>query len=475
MRLGANWFAPTLTAACSALIGSLWIARAGLTPWAAPPAATWPLVGLAALFVLAKAVAAGTLLFIDNAVAAEGTMLRVEAAQLMASAVPPAPGQDDNAAPLYLRAFAALAADEPLGEAESAFWSSCLTDAGSPEVSAILERHAATLDLLRRATDKPGCRFDRDWSRPALDMVLNEVQEMRQAARLLVLAARRAAADGDGAGVLADIVRVHRLGIHVASDPLLASGLVGQAIDAVAIQTLAEVLPLLDGDALCDFVATPITHQRAFLGEEAIGMATLGDLADGVDGMCTLEGLRAVSVEPTRHAIDGPFSFLDRCFMLPSDIAGYRDVMRRCHDIVGTMLLPKPQPYPTVVERTAAIDDTLRSRRAGVFAALVTPALSGVIRFQSQAEAFHDVAAVLVAATLARLAGQSLGDSLVPEALTAVPGEPFTEDEPLHARSDDDGWVVYSVGPDGEDDGGPAPAGVDADEGNDDVGLRLAP
>ena len=109
-RLETNWFAPTLTACLSAVIGGAWIARAGLTPRAAPAAAAWPIVGLAAMFVLAKAVAAGTLLFIDNAVAAEGRMLRVEAAQVMAAALPPAPAPDDNAAPLYLRAFAKLAA-----------------------------------------------------------------------------------------------------------------------------------------------------------------------------------------------------------------------------------------------------------------------------------------------------------------------------------------------------------------------------
>ena len=37
-----------------------------------------------------------------------------------------------------------------------------------------------------------------------------------------------------------------------------------------------------------------------------------------------------------------------------------------------------------------------------------------------------------------------------------------------------DSWLVYSVGPDGEDDGGPVPAGAKPVEGNDDVGLRLA-
>lgn len=46
------------------------------------------------------AAAAGTLLFIDNAVAAEGRMLRVEAAQLVDTALPPAPATDDDALPL---------------------------------------------------------------------------------------------------------------------------------------------------------------------------------------------------------------------------------------------------------------------------------------------------------------------------------------------------------------------------------------
>jgi len=479
VRLEANWFAPTLTACLAALVGGVWIARAGLAPRAAPAAATWPLVGVAALFVLAKAVAFGTLLFIDNAVAAEGRMLRVEAAQIISTALPPAPAPDDNAASLYKRAFAALAADKQVEEAESPFWNASLTDAGSPDVTVIIERHAATLDLLRRATDKPGCRFDRDWSRPAIDMLLPEIQEMRRAGRLLMLAAWRAAAAGDAEQALADVVRIHRLGMHSASEPILISGLVGQAIDTLALGALADVLPrleksdlpLLDEDSFRDFVATPIRYQRAFFGEEAFGLATLGDLADGAKGMEPLEILRTVSDEPTRFAFGGPFSFLYRCFMLPSDIAGYRHIMRRYQDIAGKMLVPKPQPYPVVVKETAEIEERLKSRRAGVFASLLAPALSGVLKSQARGAAMHDVAGVLVAATRARLSGRSIADSLVPEVVPDLPGDPFTEDKPLLAKRTDSGWVVYSVGPDGEDDGGPVPAG--GETGNDDVGLRL--
>jgi hypothetical protein len=482
VKLQANWFAPTLTALLSALIGGAWIVRAGLTPRAAPAAATWPLVGLAAMFVLAKAVAAGTLLFIDNAVAAEGRMLRVEAAQIMAAALPPAPAPDDNAAPLYQRAFESLAVDKTIREEHSPAADPLTADPAAPEVATILARHAATLDLLRRAADKPGCRFDRDWSRPSIDMLLPEVQEMRWAARLLALAARKAAADGDGPQAIADVIRIHRLGVHVAGEPILVSGLVGQAIASLALATLADVLPrldkddlpLLDGESFRDVLETPITYQRAFLGEEAFGLATLGDLADGADGMTALELLRSVSEAPTRFTLDGPFSFLYRCFMLPADITGYRKVMRRYQDVAGKMLASTPRPYPTIVKDTAEIEGESESRRAGVFSTLLAPALSGVVKSQAKGEALHDVAGVLVAATRARLMGKPVADSLVPDALPVLPGDPFTVDTPLLAKRADDAWVVYSVGPDGEDDGGPVPDGVEAAEGNDDVGLRLA-
>jgi hypothetical protein len=473
-RLEANWFAPTITAFLSALVGGVWIARKGLTPRATPAAATWPIVGLATGFVLAKACAFGTLLFIDNAVAAEGRMLRVEAAQVIAAALPPAPWPDNNAAPLYQRALAALAADKQVDEAES------LTDAGSPEVTAILARHAATLELLRRATDKPGCRFDRDWSRPSIGMPLPEIQEMRRAARLLMISARRAAANGDGEQAIADVVRIHRLGMHAASEPLLVSGLVGQKIDAVAIQTLADVLPRLDPDDLPlleresfrNFLETPITWcQRAFLGEEAFGLATLGDLADEVNGATAIELLQCESSDAW-IIFNRPFSLLYRCFLLPADIVGYRGIMRKYETLLAAA--PPSQRFPDLKKQTDDIEHEIESHRPGSFASMLTPALSNVLKSQARGEALHVVAGLLVAATRARLMGTPLADSLVPDAVPALPGDPFTAEEPLRWKRDGDALLVYSVGPDGEDDGGPVPPGAEPVQGNDDVGLRMS-
>jgi hypothetical protein len=471
--LETNWFAPTLTAAIAAVIGALWIVRAGLFPRAAPVAAAWPLVGLAAMFVLAKAVAAGTLLFIDNAVTAEVRAARVEAAGVLQSVVPPVLPADDNAAPLYLQAFGLLDADKALAGEKSPLNQATVADVGTEEVAAILARHAATLDLLRRAAAKPGCRFDRDWSRISYDTLLPEVQPMRKAARLLALAARREAADGDVAAALADVIRVHRLAGHIAAEPIVISGLVELAIDAMALETLAEILPrataedaaALADPALTDFVRSQPSLQRHFLGEEAFGLGALADLAEGK------LGLDALSMGPGPAGI----SFLYRCFFLPAELAEYQAAMKRFQELAHRAAEPGER-YPGIARGAQAVEQETTGRRRGYFASLLVPALSNVFKSQAKSQARHRAAEVLLAATRARLetgTRPESAESLVPTWLVALPGDPFRTEGPLTVKTGADGWVMYSVGPDGEDDGGPVPAGAEPAHGNDDIGLRL--
>lgn len=487
-NLATNWFAPTLFTFLSAVIGGTWIRRAGLAPSGAGGfiAADWPVVGLAAMFVMAKAVAFGTLLFIDNAVAAEGRAMRIEAGQLMQANLPPVPAPDDDAAPLYLRAFAAIEADKAFSSSGSPLEKPVTTEIGAAAVTEILTRHAATLDLVRRAADRPGCRFVRDWTRPSISMLLPEIQSLRQACRLLALAARREAADGDAAAALRDIVRMHRIGVHAAGEPILICGLVGQAIDAVALETLAAVLPtvkkddlpLFDEPAFRDFLETAPSYRRHFLGEEAFGLATLADLADSSAGMSPWPLSRSLEGKPVPGwgwPFDGPISLLYRCFLLPTDIAGYRETMGRYQGIEADNVPSKA--FIDVAKQITDVEDDVARRRRGLFASLLVPGLSQILKSESRGRAIHAAAGVLVAATRVRLTSGSLPKSiadLVPEGFAAVPGDPFASDLPLLWERADDSLVVWSVGPDGEDDGGPPAPDADRQEGNDDVGLRLA-
>ena len=63
-------------------------------------------------------------------------------------------------------------------------------------------------------------------------------------------------------------------------------------------------------------------------------------------------------------------------------------------------------------------------------------------------------------------------NELVPELLAAVPCDPF-DLQPLRLARHADGIVIYSVGPNGTDDGGDVGAGTPTWDTPRDIGLRL--
>jgi len=491
-RLRPNWFGPTLTVALSALVGGICIARGGLSslPFSSVAVATrWPVIGLFALALIAKATAFGTLLILDNAVAAEARAMRVEAAAMMQAALPPAPADADNAARLHAQAAAAIAVAPELTAADGPI-NDRTTDVTSTAVGDLLARHSALLDTIRRAADLPGCRFPRDWTRPSLDMLLPEVQAARTEARFLALAARREAAEGKHAEAIADAVRIGRIGRQIGSEPLLISHLVGLAIDAMALDVLADILPrlgpgdapLLDDPGLRDLVGSTPSLARAINGEEAFGLSTFADFADGRSGLNDLDRLSSdpnVATAPGGDAgrvVTEPLSAVWRVFFLPSDIAAYRRRFQRYRQLTSASA-DQSTTWPEMKRALDGVEDELgRAGTDGALSRLIAPATGSLLRAQSTAAARHRAAEVLLAATRQRLAGGSPPesiDALVPARLPAVPRDPFTKGDPLRMRVDGDETVVWSIGPDGEDDGGPLRDGEARDLDNDDVGLRM--
>jgi hypothetical protein len=491
-RIRPNWFGPVLTVVLSTLVGGLSIAIGGLGKPAGTTtarAAQWPVIGLFALAILAKAVSFGTLLILDNAVAAEARAMRVEAAEMMQAALPPAVADAENAALLHAQAAAALAAapdltaaDGPLGQTDP--------DVASPAVGALLARHAGLLDTIRRAADMPACRFPRDWTRPSFDMLLAEVQSCRNEGWLLALAARHEAATGKPAAALADAVRLGRIGRQVGSEPILISHLVGIAIDATALSVVAEILPtltaadapLLDDPTLRDLVASTPSVVRAINGEEAFGLSIFANFADGrqgIDDMGRLAGDPNVAIlpqeEPFSLLID-PLSAVWRAFILPADIAGYRRRFEAYRQLV-TGGVDQSRTWPQTQKQIDGIEaEICRTGPDGFLSRLIVPATDAVLRSQCMAVARHRAAEVLLAATRERLASGTHPasiDALVPARLPSVPRDPFTTDAPLHLKATSEELLIWSVGPDGDDDGGPQRDSEECDTGNDDIGLRM--
>jgi hypothetical protein len=488
--LRPNWFGAVLTVVLSALIGGIWITRAGMrkTPLSSEAvAARWPAVGLFALAILAKAVSFGTLLILDNAVAAEARAMRVEAAAMMQAALPPAPVDAENAARLHLQAGAAIAAAPDLTAADGPL-ADPQFDIASPAVGDLLTHHAALVDTIRRAADMPGCRFARDWARPSIEMLLPEMQAMRTEARILALAARRGSFEGRHAEAVADAVRLGNLGRQAGSEPILVSSLVGLAIDGEALSVVADVLPrlgpgdaaLLDAPGLRDLVSAVPSIVRAVNGEEAFGLAVFADFADGRED---IHAFGRLSSDATPTFDEGhPLAFLAdprmaiyRVFFLPADLAGYRDRFRKLRSTAARSV-DQRQGWPEMKRDIDAIDTDPRRGPDGALARLIVPATEAVFRAQSHAVARHRAAEVLLAATRERLAAGALPaaiDSLVPARLPSVPRDPFTSDSPMRAAFEAGEFSVWSVGPNGTDDGGPVAAGNAPPERGDDIGLRM--
>ena len=491
-----NWFGPTLTAFLAVLIGCSWIAWAGLArshdrplQYSSEPvslAIRWPLVGLAAMSALAAAVAFGTLLILDNAVAAQAPYLRLEAASLIQASLPPAVPDSQNAAPLYEQACGALRADPAAAKGPDSLLRATETiDPFSPAATELLAHHAATLDLLRRAADRDTCRFQKDWTRPSLDMAFPEEQALLFAARLLSLEARREAADGDTADALRDVVRLHRIGRHAGSGPFLVCALIGFMIDRTALETLTQVLPTLrksdlaalDTPEMRDLVMAPPALTMHLRGEEAALLTLFADLL-GEDFDMTKYVRVMVDEKPLpalyREPILG-FTRLFRSFFLPGDLAGSRAILQKYQVIAG-----KAEPHQSQL-KTEAVKAELQTRSPGMHTSLLVPAVGDALRWQAQPLSLRRAAAVLLAATRQRLETGTVPATI--SELTAKPAPPTSEDpfaagEPLRMKQAENVLLVYSVGPDGEDDGGPVTpspaAGTDTVEGNDDVGLRMA-
>ena len=102
----------------------------------------------------------------------------------------------------------------------------------------------------------------------------------------------------------------------------------------------------------------------------------------------------------------------------------------------------------------------------------LTPALGGAARMCAQGDARRGVARTALAAVRYRARQGRLPGTpadLVGELLTVVPVDPF-DGRAIRWKPTKDGAVVYSIGPDGKDDGG---APFDAEKRTGDISLTI--
>ena len=491
-HLQVNWFPLAISIFISTLIGSGLMLLRGTQPngggWKTVPAANWPPLALFTLFLLTKSVTAGTILFLNQTVAAKAQALQNEAAILMTTNLPPNLPDQENAAGLY-RGASVMFEDDDAFQGFLQDNAQSFADTITQEEIAFLTRHVETLELLRQATARPICRFTRDYSRPSIDMLLPEIQFFRNAAGILSLSARYQASTGEIPAALRDVSSIIKMSLHASSEPILISGLIGLSIDAIAIDVLIDILPFIDADDLVllkrndihNFLSTPPSLAKNIYGEEAFGLNVFS-----MFGTSEFEQWRLASLlMDNLHVPDSIYQqnvFLNpalaayRIFLFPQDLAVYQQTMRSYQRVAESS--DSYAARQTILKNIEG--DLLSGRLKGFMTAYLIPAIGKAIENVEKARMRHTTALVAIAATEFRLAHDDLpekADSLVPDFLPCLPKDTFHDTLRVRYSRKNDGVAIYSVGPNGKDDGGPGPEIGKAQPKNDDIGIffRQAP
>ncbi len=490
-HLEVNWFSSAISIFISTLIGSGLILLRGTQPdgggWKTVPAANWSPLALFTLFLLTKSVTAGTILFLNQTVAAKAQAIQNEAAILMTTHLPPNLSDLENAEGLYRGASVIFEEDDEF----QGFLQDTAESSGDPltlEEIAFLNRHAETLEILRQAAARPTCRFIRDYSRPSVDMLLPEIQFFRNAARILAVSARHQLSLGAIPAALRDVISIMNISRHASSEPILISGLVGLAIDSIAIDTLIDVLPFIDADNLAllkrdeihNFLSTPPSLAKNIYGEEAFGLYVFSIFGTGGFDQWQLGQLASFIMDD----LDVPDSIVQqdtffnpalaayRIFLFPQDLTAYQQTMHTYQRVAESS-----NSYAAKQTTLKRIEDDFSSGRPkGFVTALLTPAIGKAIENVEKARMRHTTALVAIAATEFRITHDSLpekADVLVPKLLPFLAKDVFVDKSRLRYSVKNDGIAIYSVGPNGKDDGGPGPDMGKDQPKNDDVGIFL--
>jgi hypothetical protein len=433
----------------------------------------WPRGRLAVATVVAVAVGLMTLWNMDLALRSRAAMLRLEAGNLMLSVSPPLVGGADNAAPLYVAAFARLTRDhsepiqdirdtrtaidvragkppaDPRPQQRVGPFTYLKTEPSDPSVATTLVRHEQTIKLLRQAAQRPACRFDDE--RPG------DYELVRRAVGILYLHARSEALQGHIESALTDANALFHLRDHlVQAFPRWSH--YGLYVELAAVDVLQEALPRvtriqeLDAFDIGDPATIRRLWRRGYEADEAANLALLGDFATG---RSLNEQDREVPYTPFREFRREPDATLTRLFILPGDIEVYREFMARTeHDAI--------EPYYKVRGRIVELHTwSGEGPSQTLIASPLAPRIGSMFALAARAEAAHLDAMTASAATRYKLAHGHLPEKLadlLSDELAEIPKDPF-DGQPLRMTINDGKWTVYSIGPDGIDDGGKVRAG----------------
>jgi hypothetical protein len=320
--------------------------------------------------------------------------------------------------------------------------------------------NSAALERATEALMLPQARFPIDLS-PGADALLPHLSRLKTLAQTVSYQTMLAIEAHHGADAARLLKTTLGLARTLDSEPLLISQLVRIAVLRIARQMLE--LKLNAGntseseltDLASAFAGLQVTNLmvRALVGEQAMAIphfhmswAQMSQLAkDGEDGSEGPEKAPLPGGQPLLFRVTGLFE---------RDLRFYLAVMRTNIELAAL----GPPGSLVAINRDKPVEARIRSRHY-ILSGLFLTALSRALVKEAECVASARICAAALSLQRFRLVHDRLPkdlNELVPRFLTAIPLDPF-DGAPLRYKPLVNGYVVYSIGPDGRDDGGKEP------------------
>jgi len=363
------------------------------------------------------------------------------------------PAGAPNAAGVYMAAFAAFAlpldgANTPqLGTAKWPDRGKPLPEPMVKAISQCLADNQQCLSLLHKAAGIQDCDYDWDLSR--LPTGLPQFGDIRYCAQLLALGTVFYSHTGDPNAAVRCVEDGLRLADSLRRRPALISYLVRTACVGLALGNLERSLN----------VATLTDGQLTELDRALTATAGTLDLTQ------TLITERCIMIETCRDPflLAGPGQGV-RPRMLPGMTrTGIADTLNYMEDCIKASKLPPPERLTRFREATKKVEDlsfihfTIK---------MLAPGLGRVAELDSRVRAHIDLARTALAIERYRLTTGKVPErleELVPQYLKEVPIDPF-DGNPIRYHRTEPGYRLYSIGEDGQDNGGKEKAEVKSGE-----------
>jgi len=359
---------------------------------------------------------------------------------------------EENSALVFLQAFAAeeaVAFDLPVG-GNAHYGFATVVGARQPEpvlflVRASVEANAEALRLIHHGARLTRGAYPVALTRNPYEILLEHLGKLRNAARLCLREAAVRAHDGDGAAAADSLLAVRRLSASLGDCVFLIDALVRMAVDGIFCEGLERALglgemPLEKLEALAreaEAEAAELSLVNAMRSERAAGHYVFTAPPDEVRRFAATSGLTVPqgALKPQRRAQDALYFY------------------ERMEEAIRVAALPdreKLSEAERMRERLVQLPQT------AVLTRTILPAVSRAFEEEVKGRTRLTVARAALAVEQWRLKNgawpESL-DALVPDLLDAVPQDPFA-DGPVGYVQAAGGAIVYSVGPNGQYDGG---------------------